>query len=120
MVDIQYYRTVVKTQRSWEILISEMEDLLDELEIERKNNIPHERVVKPTLAEIDRYLCVNDYPKIPKGSMTVGRPQPGLGITYDDGEEKFTVCCDDSNSQKQNRDKCVEIILSYLNSKCSL
>lgn len=69
-----------------------------------------------TLTKIAKYLSVSDYPKLAKGSMVTGKPRPGLEITYDDGKQKFAVCCDASQSQKENRDKCIDIILTYVNS----
>ena len=59
MVDINYYKNIIMTQRSSEILLCEMEDLIKELEEERKESIQVQAKVKPaceTLQIIDEML----------------------------------------------------------------
>jgi len=39
MIDLEYYRTVIKTQTDSRILLSEFKDALDEIEAEKRVNI---------------------------------------------------------------------------------
>lgn len=67
---------------------------------------------------ISENVHLSEYPLPVKGQMgVVGRPTTGIQIEYSTEDEHFTVCCDSYPSQVKNRNKCLDVIQTYINTR---
>jgi hypothetical protein len=112
MVDIFYYRNIISTQNDPEILKLEMHDLLNELEEERKENIPLEaEVIEKTAEELTlrRLLWLRH------GCKT-------YELYGDDGEMQCTKCMIDfkRDTAVQIENKWNELILLRLKTSADI